>query len=244
MAFCVQELVLDSTDKERSGLAVRRMKRLLAPAAQENPIFMHLTANPTDTKAVEAAIDQMQEVGFEMIIYSFGSGFQIESSDPGYISKIKASIDYAKSHGNIEVGAYDLIAETRNPPNGSWASISPETGGHDGNACFASGWRDYLLAGVMRFVSETGLTAIETDGPCKWLPCCNAPPLDTMMLCRRRAALRKRGARAPQGPLRLRVPRECPAGTLLPNPPALRHVHPRSRELLLLGSVEIGHGLQ
>ena len=128
---------------------------------------MHLTANPTDTKAVEAAIDQMQEVGFEMIIYSFGSGFQIESSDPGYISKIKASIDYAKSHGNIEVGAYDLIAETRNPPNGSWASISPETGGHDGNACFASGWRDYLLAGVMRFVSETGLTAIETDGPCE-----------------------------------------------------------------------------
>ena len=87
------------------------MKRLLAPAAQENPIFMHLTANPTDTKAVEAAIDQMQEVGFEMIIYSFGSGFQIESSDPGYISKIKASIDYAKSHGNIEVGAYDLIGK-------------------------------------------------------------------------------------------------------------------------------------
>ena len=40
MAFCVQELVLDSTDKERSGLAVRRMKRLLAPAAQENPIFV------------------------------------------------------------------------------------------------------------------------------------------------------------------------------------------------------------
>ena len=72
---------------------------------------MHLTANPTDTKAVEAAIDQMQEVGFEMIIYSFGSGFQIESSDPGYISKIKASIDYAKSHGNIEVGAYDLIGK-------------------------------------------------------------------------------------------------------------------------------------
>ena len=103
--------MLDSTDKERSGLAVRRMKRLLAPAAQENPIFMHLTANPTDTKAVEAAIDQMQEVGFEMIIYSFGSGFQIESSDPGYISKIKASIDYAKSHGNIEVGAYDLIGK-------------------------------------------------------------------------------------------------------------------------------------
>ena len=39
-----------------------------------------------------------------MIIYSFGSGFQIESSDPSYISKIKTSIDYAKRYG-IEVGA-------------------------------------------------------------------------------------------------------------------------------------------
>eukprot|EP01052_Picozoa_sp_SAG31_P056737 SAG31_NODE_16408_length_710_cov_1.067103_1_plen_43_part_01 len=40
-----------------------------------------------------------------MIIFSFGSGFQIESSDPSYISKIKESIDYAKTHGGIEVGA-------------------------------------------------------------------------------------------------------------------------------------------
>ena len=147
-SFKTIELVLDSAEKERSGLAVRRMKRLLAPASQENPIFMHLTAAPTDSAGVEAAIDQMQEVGFEMIIFSFGSGFQIESTDEAYIAKIKASIDYAKAHGGIEVGAYDLIALTRNPPNASWAEISPESGGHDGNACFASGWRDFLLAGV------------------------------------------------------------------------------------------------
>lgn len=59
-SFRTIELVLDSTEKERSSLAVRRMKRLLAPASQENPIFMHLTAAPTDSKGVEAAIDQMQ----------------------------------------------------------------------------------------------------------------------------------------------------------------------------------------
>ena len=45
----------------------------------------------------------MQEVGFEMIIFSFGSGFQIESTDEQYIAKIKKSIDYAKAHGGIEV---------------------------------------------------------------------------------------------------------------------------------------------
>ena len=116
----------------------------------------------------------LRRVSLQMIIFSFGSGFQIESTgefnmveilcwvaiapcafaifyernaapiaDESYIAKIKASIDYAKAHGNIEVGAYDLIALTRNPPNASWAEISPETGGHDGNACFASGWRDF-----------------------------------------------------------------------------------------------------
>lgn len=37
-SFRTIELVLDSTEKERSGLAVRRMKRLLAPASQENPV--------------------------------------------------------------------------------------------------------------------------------------------------------------------------------------------------------------
>ena len=69
-SFKAIELVLDSTVKERSGLAVRRMKRLLAPASQENPIFMHLTAAPTDSKGVEAAIDQMQEVGFEVLLHA------------------------------------------------------------------------------------------------------------------------------------------------------------------------------
>lgn len=69
------------------------------------------------------------------------------------------------------MGAYDLIALTRNPPNASWAEISPESGGHDGNACFASGWRDFLLAGVMRFINQTGLSAIETDGPYGGQPC-------------------------------------------------------------------------
>jgi hypothetical protein len=46
------------------------MKRLLAPASQENPIFMHLTAAPTDSKGVEAAIDQMQEVRKGLVLAS------------------------------------------------------------------------------------------------------------------------------------------------------------------------------
>ena len=132
---------------------------------------MHLTIAPTNLSGVKHAIDQMQKVGFEMIIFSFGSGFNLESSDPEYIKQISTAIEYAKSHGNIEVGAYDLIALTRNPPNHSWAEISPTTCVADGNACMASGWRDYLLAAVLRFIDQTGLTAIETDGPYNGQPC-------------------------------------------------------------------------
>ena len=42
-------------------------------------------------------VDQLAEVGFEMIFYSFGSGFNLETDD---ISGLKADIAYANSKGN------------------------------------------------------------------------------------------------------------------------------------------------
>ena len=41
-------------------------------------------------------VDQLAEVGFEMIFYSFGSGFNLEADD---ISGLKADIAYANSRG-------------------------------------------------------------------------------------------------------------------------------------------------
>ena len=43
-------------------------------------------------------VDQLAEVGFEMIFYSFGSGFNLEADD---ISGLKADIAYANSKGKI-----------------------------------------------------------------------------------------------------------------------------------------------
>ena len=60
----------------------------------------------------KAAIDQMAQVGFEMLIFSFGSGFRLETSDPAYLKTIKDQVDYARSKG-IEVGGYDLICLDR-----------------------------------------------------------------------------------------------------------------------------------
>jgi hypothetical protein len=63
----------------RKGLAVRRMYRVLAPQVTENPVFMHLT--DTSAEGVRKAVDQCAAAGFEMIILSFGSGLDMESTD-------------------------------------------------------------------------------------------------------------------------------------------------------------------
>lgn len=60
---------------------------------QENPIFFHMTdASPDKVRSI---LDQMSEVGFEMMIYSFGSGFDIESTNDTYIKEIRDIVSYA-----------------------------------------------------------------------------------------------------------------------------------------------------
>jgi hypothetical protein len=44
-------------------------------------------------------------------------------------------------------------------------AIDPATNKSRGNACFASGWYDYLLNRTLTFMDRTGLIMIETDGP-------------------------------------------------------------------------------
>ena len=74
-----------------------KMLSILWLAVQENPIFFHTTSmNSTQFRTV---IDQMADVGFEMLIYSFGSGFDMESNNPVYLDQMKADIGYANSKG-------------------------------------------------------------------------------------------------------------------------------------------------
>ena len=86
-SFRVFELAHDSTDRERRGLALRRAYRALAPWTQENPILMHVRSAKPD--AVKLAIDQCAEVGFELVILTFGSGFDIENEKPEYLAELK-----------------------------------------------------------------------------------------------------------------------------------------------------------
>ena len=66
----------------------------MAPQSQENPIYFHMTNGTSE--AFRGMVDQLVEVGFEMIFYSFGSGFNPESED---ILKYKEDFEYANSKG-------------------------------------------------------------------------------------------------------------------------------------------------
>lgn len=157
-SFRVHELLHASSDPERVGLAQRQRFRLLAPQTQENPIFFHMTTS--ETKAVRNLIDQMAEVGFEMLIFSFKSGFDFESTNETYIEQLAADVAYAKSKG-IEVGGHDLIVWTKVVPD-EWAA---DTHTSYRGACMASGWYDYLLNQYRMIIKRTGMSMVEADGP-------------------------------------------------------------------------------
>ena len=164
-SFRTFEILYDSDGRERKGLARRKMYRTLAPQVTENPILMHVRSAEPD--AVRLAIDQCAEVGFEMVIMTFGSGFNIESEDPEYINTMKGLTDYAHSKG-IQLGGYTLMCASRNVGEG-FNCIDPDTrkpGSRFGqSACLASRWADGYFQRVLNFMDATGMDVIETDGP-------------------------------------------------------------------------------
>jgi hypothetical protein len=162
--FRVWETPFDSYDKERNGLFIRKMYRTISPWATENPIFLHLTS--TDTKKIKEAVDQCAEVGYEMIILSFGSGLDMEKESAEYYKKFKEYVDYAKSKG-IELGGYSLLSSR-------WISdevdvINPETGKRGGmifgsSPCLSSDWGYNYFRKIKTFFNETGMSVFENDG--------------------------------------------------------------------------------
>ena len=158
-------VVHDSDSRERQGLALRRAQRALAPWLTENPIMMHVRS--ADTATFRNAVDQCAEVGFEMIIYTFGSGLDMENEEPTYRARIRADVDYAHGKG-IEVGAYSLFSSRR--INDANDVINPQTGKPGGaifgNApCLASEWGTNYLRRLREFITATGLDLLEQDGP-------------------------------------------------------------------------------
>ena len=163
-SYRTYELVFDSTDRERKGLAQRRMYRTIAPWAMENPIFMHITSEKPEV--VKSAIDQAAEVGFEMAILSFGSGFDPENQDPKFIEEMKSLSDYARQKG-IVLGGYSLLASRNISPEDD--VINPKTGTTKGaifgySPCLGSRWGIAYFQKLRSFFEKTGMGVLENDG--------------------------------------------------------------------------------
>ncbi len=158
-SFRAFELLLDATERERRGLAQRRMYRTIAPWTAENPLMFHL--RNADPASLHNAIDQAHKSGFEMIIMSFGSGFNFENRDPNYIQKYKDLADQAKSKG-IALGGYSLLASR------GAATAADNTQGQPAMygtmPCLGAAWGIDYLKQIKRFLSEANLTVLEHDG--------------------------------------------------------------------------------
>ncbi len=151
----------DSYDRERNGMALRRMYRTLAPWTTENPLMMH--ARFADWERVKTAIDQAAEAGFEMVILTFGSGFNIEDDSQEYLSKMKKYSDYAKSKG-VEIGGYSLLA-SRRIGGGHDVEMPPGQRPTFGNSpCIESHWGQDYFKKLYNFYRKTGFSLLEHDG--------------------------------------------------------------------------------
>jgi hypothetical protein len=163
-SFRTFELVYDSTERERKGLALRRMYRTIAPWATENPILMH--ERYSDYISVKTAIDQSAAVGFEMVIITFWSGFDAENENPEYIKMMKKLADYAHRKG-IELGGYSLLASRKISEEDD--VINPKTMKTGGaifgdSPCLVSKWGEKYFNKIANFYEKTGFDVLEHDG--------------------------------------------------------------------------------
>ena len=160
--FVTYVMPYDSYDRERNGLAQRRLYRTIAPWTTENPLMMHLTTSKPD--AVRNAIDQCAEVGFEMLILSFGSGFNIEDTTEANIQEMKEMADYARSRG-IEIGGYSLLS-SRSAATREDNVVSPpgQKPTHGVMPALASPWGQWYMNNLYSFFRRTGQTVFEHDG--------------------------------------------------------------------------------
>lgn len=159
------ELLMDSYDRQRRGLMVRKMYRTVAPWTMQNPIFMHLVSK--NDGEVTQAIDQCAATGYEAVILSFGSHLHMEDTSGKNISKWKAMADYAHKKG-ILLGGYSLFSSRR--ISDEHDVIDPKTGKPGGAffghaPCFGSKWGLEYRDKIKYFFEKTGFDIWENDGP-------------------------------------------------------------------------------
>ncbi len=158
-------LAFEDRDETRQMLAITQMYRTIAPWVLENPMIHHVRSAHPD--AVRKAIDEAAEVGFEMVIMTFGSGFNIENDSPEYLDQIRQLTDYAHQK-QVALGGYSLLASRSVSPADD--VINPQTGKPGGFArfgnspCLESTWGQNYFQKLYAFYRTTGSDILEHDG--------------------------------------------------------------------------------
>lgn len=159
------ELLMDSYDRQRRGLMIRKMYRTVAPWTTQNPIFMHLVSR--NDEQVRSCIDQCAATGYEAVILSFGSHLNMEDSTAKNIQRWKELADYAHNK-NILLGGYSLFSSRRISDEDD--VVDPKTGKPGGAffghaPCFGSKWGLAYRNKIKYFFEKTGFDIWENDGP-------------------------------------------------------------------------------
>lgn len=160
-SYRAYEMLYDSTSRERRSLALRKYYRTLAPWVTENPLMLH--CKTTNETAIRQAIDQCAEVGFESVILSFGSGFNIENEDPNYLAHWKKIADYARSK-DIDIGTYSLLSSRYINPETNIRSPKGERPTHGNCPALTSKWGQDYFRKLYNFNEKSGFKVFEHDG--------------------------------------------------------------------------------
>lgn len=160
-SFRAFELVYDSTERERRGLALRRFYRTVAPWVTENPLILHVVS--TDPEVVKNAIDQAATCGFEMVSLSFGSGLNMEDSSDANIARFKRLNDYAMTRG-IHLGGYSLLSSRRIGEGNDVVSPPGEKPTHGNCPALTSEWGQSYFERLYHFFDTTGFLQFTHDG--------------------------------------------------------------------------------
>jgi hypothetical protein len=130
--------------------------------------MMHLIAS--DDASVMRAIDQCHEVGFEMLILSFGSGFNLESQSPATMEKAQRFAQAAKAK-NIEIGSYSLLASRSVGAKDDVIMPQGQKPVFGNSPCLESQWGHDYFARLYEFHRTSGFTLLEHDGSYPGDPC-------------------------------------------------------------------------
>ncbi|MBI1320259.1 MAG: hypothetical protein GC168_15135 [Candidatus Hydrogenedens sp.] len=160
-SFRAFELVHDTEERERKGLAQRRMYRIIAPWVTENPLMMHVRYS--SRRDVELALDQCAEARFEMAILTFGSGFDIENRESRYLEQMTRYAEYAHERG-VEFGGYSLLASRSIDAENDVVMGPGESPTFGNSPCIGSPWGEGYFEQLYHFFDTTGFNLLEHDG--------------------------------------------------------------------------------